>query len=99
MALLATCFMLVSYLAYNSTLKMEAICLCEASVDFQLNTGYYTPEIRILPLLYFETIYLKVPLTKFSYVYRLSFFIYYTVSTIIVLYILILKFIDREYKD
>jgi hypothetical protein len=33
--LLATCFTLVSCLAYSSTLKMEAICSSETPVDFQ----------------------------------------------------------------
>jgi hypothetical protein len=30
---LATCFMIVSFLAYSSTLKMEAACFSETSVD------------------------------------------------------------------
>jgi hypothetical protein len=33
-ALLATCFMLVSCLAYSSTLKMEVTCSSETPVDF-----------------------------------------------------------------
>jgi hypothetical protein len=35
LALLATCFMLVSCLAYSLTLKMEATCSSETSVDFK----------------------------------------------------------------
>jgi hypothetical protein len=34
-ALLAACFMLVSCLAYSSTLKMAAICSNETSVEYQ----------------------------------------------------------------
>jgi hypothetical protein len=33
-ALLAACFMLVSYVTYSSALKIEAICFYETSVDF-----------------------------------------------------------------
>jgi hypothetical protein len=46
--LLATCFMLVSCLAYSSTLKMEARCFSETSVDFQRTTRRYIPEDRTL---------------------------------------------------
>jgi hypothetical protein len=42
--LLATCFMLVSCLAYSSNLKMEAIC----SVDTQRTTWRYIPVYRRL---------------------------------------------------
>jgi hypothetical protein len=49
---LATCFMLVSYLAYSSTLKMEATCSSETSVDFQRITRRYIPEERALRLKY-----------------------------------------------
>jgi hypothetical protein len=42
----ATCFTLVSYLAYSSILKMEATCSSETSVDFQQTTGRYNPEDR-----------------------------------------------------
>jgi hypothetical protein len=45
-ALLATCFMLVSCLAYSSILKMEATCSPETSVDFQQTTLRYIPEYR-----------------------------------------------------
>jgi hypothetical protein len=45
--LLATCFTLVSCLPY-STLKMEATCSPEKSVDFQQTTQYYMPEYIIL---------------------------------------------------
>jgi hypothetical protein len=37
-------FTLVSFSAYSSTLKMEAICSSETSVDFQRNTQRYIPE-------------------------------------------------------
>jgi hypothetical protein len=33
-ALLSACFMLISCLVYSSTLKMEATCSSETSVDF-----------------------------------------------------------------
>jgi hypothetical protein len=40
LALLATCFMLVSCLAYSSALKMEAMCSSIASLDFsRLHNG------------------------------------------------------------
>jgi hypothetical protein len=41
-------FMLVSCLAYSSTLKMEATCCSEMSVDFQWTTRHYIPEHRTL---------------------------------------------------
>jgi hypothetical protein len=43
-ALFATCFTLVSCLAYSYTLKMEAICFSETSVDSQWTTWYYILE-------------------------------------------------------
>jgi hypothetical protein len=39
---------LVSCLAYSSTLKMEATCSSETSVDFQQATLHYIPEDRTL---------------------------------------------------
>jgi hypothetical protein len=33
--MLASCFMLVSYVVYSSALKMEMICTFEKSVDIQ----------------------------------------------------------------
>jgi hypothetical protein len=36
--------LLVSFSAYSSTLKMEAICSSETSVDFQRTTRRYIPE-------------------------------------------------------
>jgi hypothetical protein len=42
------CFMLVSRLAYSSTLKMEAICSSETSVDVHRNARRYIPEDRAL---------------------------------------------------
>jgi hypothetical protein len=47
-ALLAACFMLVSFSAFPSTLKMEATCFSETSVGFQRATWSYNPEDRIL---------------------------------------------------
>jgi hypothetical protein len=41
-------FTLVSCLAYSSTLKMEAICSFEMSVDFQWTTWRYIPEDSIV---------------------------------------------------
>jgi hypothetical protein len=41
---LAPAFTLVSCSAYSSSLKTEAICFSETSVDFQLTTWYYIPE-------------------------------------------------------
>jgi hypothetical protein len=40
--------MLVSRLAHSSTLKMEAICSVETTVDFQQTTRRYIPEDRTL---------------------------------------------------
>jgi hypothetical protein len=40
--------MLVSWLAYFSTLKIEAKCSSETSVDFQRTTWRYMPEYRTL---------------------------------------------------
>jgi hypothetical protein len=42
--LLDNCFMLVSCLAYLSTLKIEATCSTETYDDFQCSTLRYTPE-------------------------------------------------------
>jgi hypothetical protein len=47
-ALFAPCFMLISCLAYPSTLKMEVTCSTETSVDFQRTTWRYIPEDRTL---------------------------------------------------
>jgi hypothetical protein len=40
----AICYMLVSCLAYSSTLKIEATCYSETSVDFQRIARRYIPE-------------------------------------------------------
>jgi hypothetical protein len=50
-ALLATCFTLVSCLAYSSTLMMEATCFPETSTDFQRITLRYIPEDRTLHIM------------------------------------------------
>jgi hypothetical protein len=65
-AVLATFFTLVSSLAYSSTLKMEATCSSELSVDFQRTTRHYIPEDGILHK--FITISVKTsnPTTLFS---------------------------------
>jgi hypothetical protein len=47
-ALLATCFTLVSYLAYTSTLRMEVTCSSKTLVDFEGITWSYSPEDRTL---------------------------------------------------
>jgi hypothetical protein len=39
---------LVSCSAYSSTLKMEALCSSETSVDFQRTTWHYTPKDNTL---------------------------------------------------
>jgi hypothetical protein len=44
--LLATFFMPISSLAYSSTLKMDAICSSETSIDFQQTTWCYIFEDR-----------------------------------------------------
>jgi hypothetical protein len=48
--LLPTCFMLVSFLAYSSTMKMAATCSSETSVGFQQTMRHYTyiPDGRTL---------------------------------------------------
>jgi hypothetical protein len=45
---LSICFILVSFLAYSSTLKMEATCSSEMCVDYQQTTRRYVQEDRIL---------------------------------------------------
>jgi hypothetical protein len=42
--LLAACFLLVSRVAYFSTLKLEAICSSETTADSQLAIRLYIPE-------------------------------------------------------
>jgi hypothetical protein len=46
--LLATCFRPVSFLAYSSTMKIEATCCSETSGYFQRTTRRYIPEDRSL---------------------------------------------------
>jgi hypothetical protein len=43
-ALIATCFMLVSCLAYFLTLKMETTGSSKTSVEFQQTTKHYIPD-------------------------------------------------------
>jgi hypothetical protein len=45
---MAAIFTLVSCLAYSLTLKMEAMCSSEMSVDLQWTTRHYIPEDRTL---------------------------------------------------
>jgi hypothetical protein len=45
---IATCFMLVSCLAYSSNLRMKATCSSKTSADFQRTTRRYIPEDRTL---------------------------------------------------
>jgi hypothetical protein len=54
LTLLATCFHAGFLLAYFSTLKMEAICSSEASVDFQQTARHYIPEDGTLYKLKFK---------------------------------------------
>jgi hypothetical protein len=46
-AMLATCFMLVSRLAYSLTLKLEATCSSETSADFQLTTWCFVHHLHL----------------------------------------------------
>jgi hypothetical protein len=66
---LATCFSLVSCLAYSSTTKMEATCPSEMSANFQDITWHYVPEDRTLQ----GTFGLPVqPLLHICYCYTLT---------------------------
>jgi hypothetical protein len=47
--------MLVSFLAYSSTLKMEATRSSETLVDFQRSTWRYIPEDITLQFIYTST--------------------------------------------
>jgi hypothetical protein len=69
-ALSATCFMLIFFLAYSSTLK-ETTCSSETSVDFQRSTERYIPEDRTLHNHLYENlesyinqIWIKLPVDK-----------------------------------
>jgi hypothetical protein len=65
MAVLVTCLMLVSCVAYSSNLKMEATCPSEKSVDFQQTTRRYISEDTILHNHRFE--YLKYYISNFVF--------------------------------
>jgi hypothetical protein len=52
---LATCFTVVSFLAYSWTLKMEAICSSETSFDFQRTIRRYISEDRTLIIISVST--------------------------------------------
>jgi hypothetical protein len=45
---LAACFILVSWFAFSSTLKMEAIFCFETSIDFYRTTGHHITEDETL---------------------------------------------------
>jgi hypothetical protein len=65
-ALLATCFILVSCLAHSLFLEMQMTCSSETSVDFQWTTRHYVPEHRTLlmmvtDLLFFSVIQARLP--------------------------------------
>jgi hypothetical protein len=47
-ALIVACFMLVSCLAYFSTLKMKATSSTKTLVDFEETTWHFIPEDRTL---------------------------------------------------
>jgi hypothetical protein len=49
-SLLATCFMLVYYLVYSSTLNMEATSSSKTSADFQWKSRRYTPQNKTVSL-------------------------------------------------
>jgi hypothetical protein len=42
--LYTVCFLVLSCLVHSSTLKTEAVCSSETSVDFYQTTWHYTPE-------------------------------------------------------
>jgi hypothetical protein len=63
LALIASSFILVFWLAYSYTLKMEATCSSETSVDFQQNTRRYTSEGKIIHNHYCENLKSSSPLT------------------------------------
>jgi hypothetical protein len=42
-ALVAACFLLTTHFAYALTLKMEAVCSSETSVNFYWATQHYIP--------------------------------------------------------
>jgi hypothetical protein len=47
-ALFVSSIMLVTYLSYSSTLKMEGTYSSETSVEFQRTTWHYIPEDRTI---------------------------------------------------
>jgi hypothetical protein len=52
LGLFATRFMLVSYLAYSSNLKIKTTCSSENSTEFQRTTRRYIPEDKTLQILF-----------------------------------------------
>jgi hypothetical protein len=67
-ALLSTCFLLVSCLAYSSTLKMEATCSSEKWVGFQRTTRLYIPEGRTLSNHRCENLKSYKPFNSYHYI-------------------------------
>jgi hypothetical protein len=65
--LLATCFLLVSCLAYSSTLKMEVTCSFEILVDFERTARCSIPEVRSLHNFCCENLRSYVPQYMYSY--------------------------------
>jgi hypothetical protein len=62
---LPSAFTLIYCSAYFSTMKMEAICSSETSIDTQWTTRRYIPEDGTLQnVIKLERIYLKVKITK-----------------------------------
>jgi hypothetical protein len=66
---LPTLFTLVSCVTYSSTLKAEAICSSETSINFQRSTRLYIPEDRTLQRSSFKKYFSsKTSLMKASYI-------------------------------
>jgi hypothetical protein len=54
-ALLATCFMLVSCLAYSSSMMMEVTFSSDTIVDFQQTMQHYATEDKTVRTIYIYT--------------------------------------------
>jgi hypothetical protein len=59
-ALLATCFTLVSSLAYPSTLKMEETCSSKILVYFEWTSRCYIPELSMTTAVTSDPAYMNV---------------------------------------
>jgi hypothetical protein len=78
----ATCFVLVSSLAYSSTLRMWAIFSSETSIGFQHVTQRYVPEDRNIHRNHCGspkscTQHLPVQIVRFSFRMQTSYYYYY----------------------